>query len=60
MANVTVELRVVIVNRKALRALRKVAEVLDDVGEDMPWRDDVVEAKKAMAYAVKHLDLVED
>lgn len=36
-----------ITNRKALRALGRVREVLEDVAEDFGYRDDVKDAVKA-------------
>ena len=58
MANVgplTVEVRIILKNRRALRALMAVVRCLDDVLEDMPWRDDVKRACRAARYAVKNL-----
>ena len=48
-------IEVILTNAKAVRALGLVAEVLDDVAEDMPWRDDVKRAAKAAIYAMKHI-----
>lgn len=42
-------------NQKALRALRKVTEVLEDVAEDFGYRDDVKQAVKAARYAARHI-----
>ncbi len=47
--------RVVLGNGKALRSLAFAAEVLGEIQEDMPWRDDAKEAAKALEYAIEHL-----
>lgn len=44
-----------ITNRKALRALGRVREVLEDVAEDFGYRDDVKDAVKALNYALRRL-----
>jgi hypothetical protein len=55
MASNVIVMRVVFRNRKAIRAMRKVVEVINDVAEDMPWRDDVKQAVKAGRYAIGNM-----
>jgi hypothetical protein len=50
-----VRVKVVLDNKKALRAFGLVLRTLADVAEDMPWRDDVKQAVKAARYARKNL-----
>lgn len=40
---------------KSLRALRRVTDVMKDVAEDFPYRDDVRGAIKALNYLMKNL-----
>jgi hypothetical protein len=51
-----VRVEVILTNARAVRALAYAAEVLMDVAEDMPWRDDVKKAVRAMRYAARHMD----
>ncbi len=52
------ELRVAIVltNPKAMEALTEAAEGLDELIEDLPWREDAKDVKRALQYAVQYLD----
>lgn len=42
-------------NRKAMRAFRKVLEVLEEIGHDFAYREDVQQAIKAGRYAATHI-----
>ena len=53
----TYQVRVIIENEKALRALRVAAEAIDSLAEDLPWRDEPGKATRALCYAMKHLTL---
>lgn len=53
-----ITVRVVFGNHKALRAFGVVLRCLDEVAEDMPWRDDVKGACRAARYAIKHLKCI--
>lgn len=55
MKTVTFQVRLVIENRKALRALQTAAQALGDVGDDLAWRPEIKRAAKALDYACKHL-----
>lgn len=48
-------IRLVLANPKSLRALGFAAGVLNEIQEDMPWRDDAKEAAKALEYATRHI-----
>ena len=41
------------VNRKSLRAIRRIAELADEIASDLPWRDDAREMKRAAKYVLK-------
>lgn len=42
-------------NRKAISAFRKVVEVLEEIAEDFPYREDVQQAIRAGRYAANHI-----
>src|SRR5262249_10151379 len=58
MAQPHLTISVTLENKKALPALRKVVDVLEDLAEDFDYRQDVKEAVKAGKYALKHLVFV--
>ena len=60
MAEKSIRLKVILINRKAVRALGFAADVLEDITEDMPWRPDAKKAARALRYAVRRLAIVED
>lgn len=47
--------RIVLANPKALRALGYAAGVLNELQEDLPWRDEPKRAARALKYAMRHL-----
>lgn len=51
----TIRVRLVIRNKRALAALSKVAEFLDDMEESQPWNTDAKQAGKALRYAARHI-----
>lgn len=55
MKHIACHIRLVIDNRRALRALQSAAADLETVGDDMPWRPELRRAAKALRYAAKHL-----
>lgn len=55
-----IRVRIVITNRKALRAIRCVLKTMEDVAEDMPWRDDVAKAARAAEYLASHVTVVDE
>lgn len=57
---VTVNVRLVLTNAKAFRAINCIANVLKDVAEDFDYRDDVKRALRAAVYLGKHIDMVAD
>jgi|GEM_PF-5156497 len=50
-----VELKAVIVNAKAVRALQRALELAEELEEDMPWREEPKKLRKAIRYAGRHL-----
>ena len=50
-----VTIRVVIRNKKALRAFSHVVEYLYELAEEVPWRDEPKKAIKLLKYAAKHM-----
>lgn len=54
MANVGT-LTIQITNPEALEALGEVAEILADLEEDLPWREDVKLAKERFEFGMRHL-----
>lgn len=52
----TVTVRIVLANRSAIRKLAEASELIRDMQEDMPWRDEPTIAAEAIEYAVKHLE----
>lgn len=51
----TVQVRIVLTNMSAIRRLAEAAELVRDMQEDMPWREEPTKAADAIEYAVKHL-----
>lgn len=51
----TLTFKVVIKNKRALRALARVAEFVEDQAEDRPWDEDLQRTRRAARYAIKHL-----
>ncbi len=47
--------RIVLTNMSAIRKLAEAAELIRDMQEDMPWRDEPTKAADAIEYAVNHL-----
>jgi len=60
MHTTTVRVKVVVTNEKALKALVMAAECMKEIAEDMPWRDDAQKAWKALKYAARHIQMVQD
>ncbi len=58
-AQMVVNVRIVFANRRALRAMRVVANCLEEVGDDMPWRPEIKRAAKAARYAFKNMAVQE-
>lgn len=44
-------------NRKAMRAMMRVAELADEIAEDMPWSETAKELAKAARYALRHTQI---
>jgi hypothetical protein len=57
MASSTVYVRVVITNRRAVRALEYVADVLLDAAESAPWNEELHKAAALMHKALRCLRL---
>lgn len=57
MAGCEVKVEVTITNEKAGRGLDYALNVLRELREDMPWRDDVKRACRALNYARKNLSV---
>lgn len=55
MKQVTFSIKLVIENRKAIRAMRATAQALHELGDDLAWRPEIKRAAKALDYACKHL-----
>lgn len=53
-------IRIVVSNESALRKLAEVAALLDDLQEDLPWRDEPARASEALEYARTHLVCIPD
>ena len=53
-----VTVKIVVDDKKALRALRVIGETLADLEEDFAYRDDVKRASRAVSYLAKHLRVV--
>lgn len=53
---VSLNVRVVCKNERAVKALGVAARTLLELAEEMPYRAEVQKAARAMRYAVKNLD----
>lgn len=60
MAYANLRVKVVVTNKKALRALAVAAENMREIAEDMPWREDAQTAWKALQYVARHIAMTSD
>ena len=44
-------------NKKALRAMRRVAELAEEIAEDMPWSETAKELASAARYSLRHVQV---
>lgn len=56
MAADVIQVRLVLKNKKAIKAMAFVTETLEELQEDFPYRPEIKKAIKAMIYAVRSLD----
>lgn len=57
MAQLRMTATVEFTNAKALRALRCASELLEELEEDFPYRPEVKQARKAIRYAMRHINV---
>lgn len=60
MATIHLNVRMAFANPKAIRALRKVIETMEDVAEGFPYREDVQEGVRAAKYFLRNVGLTSD
>lgn len=53
----TLTVRLVLANGDAVQALVDVAELLDELRDDLPWRPEIDEACDKLAFATKSLEV---
>lgn len=53
----TVNVRLQWKNKKALRAVGRANQLLESLEEDFPYRPEVKQARKALRYAMKNIEV---
>lgn len=57
MASIRMTATVEFTNRKAMRALAKASELLEELEEDFPYRPEVKQARRALRYVMKNIQV---
>ena len=55
----SITVSIIFTDPKAIDALLRISEVLEDLVEDMPWRTELAEAIEAASYAVENIKVVQ-
>ena len=58
MAQLRMTATVEFTNRKAMRALARANELLEELEEDFPYRPEVKQARRALRYAMKNIEVL--
>lgn len=52
---VFIEAEIKFTNRKAVRAVRRIAELAAEIAEELPWNDDAREMIRAAKYVLRNV-----
>lgn len=53
----TITVQIAPATRKIVTGLHVVAETLAELHDDLPWRDDVTKAQRALRYVLRHWEV---